>query len=40
MKPVDLGQAARIPGLTPADIAVLQVLMARQKMSETEESLV
>ena len=33
MKPVDLGQASRIPGLTPADIAVLQVLMARQKMS-------
>src|SRR5690606_30307886 len=34
-KPVDLGQAARIPGLTPADISVLQVLMARQqRMSE------
>lgn len=33
MKPVDLGQAARIPGITPADIAVLQVLMARRKMA-------
>jgi tRNA uridine 5-carboxymethylaminomethyl modification enzyme len=40
MKPVDLGQAARIPGLTPADIAVLQVLMARQKMAGSEEVLV
>jgi tRNA uridine 5-carboxymethylaminomethyl modification enzyme len=40
MKPVDLGQAARIPGLTPADIAVLQVLMTRQKMSDAEEILV
>lgn len=33
-KPVDLGQASRIPGLTPADISVLQVLMARRKMAE------
>lgn len=31
-RPVDLGQASRIPGLTPADISVLQVLMARRKM--------
>ncbi|WP_303673029.1 tRNA uridine-5-carboxymethylaminomethyl(34) synthesis enzyme MnmG [Vampirovibrio chlorellavorus] len=31
MKPADLGQASRIPGLTPADISVLQILMSRQK---------
>ncbi|MCE3235458.1 MAG: Glucose-inhibited division protein subfamily [Vampirovibrio sp.] len=33
LKPTDLGQAARIPGLTPADISVLQILMSRQKMA-------
>jgi tRNA uridine 5-carboxymethylaminomethyl modification enzyme len=33
-KPVDLGQASRLPGLTPADISVLQILMARRKMAE------
>lgn len=31
MQPADLGQASRIPGLTPADISVLQILMSRQK---------
>ncbi len=30
-KPVDLGQAARIPGLTPADISVLQVFVTRHR---------
>jgi len=29
-RPVDLGQASRIPGLTPADISVLQVFMAQK----------
>ncbi|HEY9746572.1 MAG TPA: tRNA uridine-5-carboxymethylaminomethyl(34) synthesis enzyme MnmG [Oculatellaceae cyanobacterium] len=32
MKPVDLAQASRIPGITPADISILQILIARQKM--------
>jgi len=36
IKPTDLGQAARIPGLTPADISVLQILMARKKMAAAE----
>lgn len=36
IKPTDLGQAARIPGLTPADISVLQILMARKKMAASE----
>lgn len=31
-KPANLGQASRIPGLTPADISVLQILLARQRM--------
>ncbi|WP_373532428.1 tRNA uridine-5-carboxymethylaminomethyl(34) synthesis enzyme MnmG [Vampirovibrio sp.] len=34
MKPGDLGQASRIPGLTPADISVLQILMSRQKQAQ------
>lgn len=36
-KPTDLGQAAKIPGLTPADISVLQILMRRyhEKTAET-----
>jgi len=39
MKPVDLGQASRIPGVTPADIAVLQVLIARWKaQKETQQN--
>ena len=33
MQPTDLGQASRIPGLTPADISVLQILMTRQKLA-------
>lgn len=33
-KPVDLGQAARIPGLTPADISVLQVYVTRQRAGQ------
>lgn len=33
MQPADLGQASRIPGLTPADISVLQILMSRQKQA-------
>lgn len=32
-QPTDLGQASRIPGLTPADLSVLQILMARQKLA-------
>lgn len=34
-KPVSLGQAARIPGVTPADISLLQVMIARRKLEET-----
>ncbi len=34
MQPTDLGQASRIPGLTPADISVLQILMSRQKQAQ------
>jgi tRNA uridine 5-carboxymethylaminomethyl modification enzyme len=34
MQPSDLGQASRIPGLTPADISVLQILMSRQKQAQ------
>lgn len=34
MQPADLGQASRIPGLTPADISVLQILMSRQKQAQ------
>ena len=30
LRPVDLGQASRMTGVTPADIAVLQVVLARQ----------
>lgn len=30
-QPADLGQAARIPGITPADISVLQILLSRQE---------
>ncbi len=31
LRPADLGQAARISGITPADIAVLQVYLTRQQ---------
>ena len=30
-RPVSLGQASRIPGVSPADIAVLMVWLKRQK---------
>lgn len=33
-QPTDLGQAARIPGITPADISVLQILLVRQTRKE------
>jgi tRNA uridine 5-carboxymethylaminomethyl modification enzyme len=39
LKPSDLGEASRIPGLTPADIAVLHILMNRQKRAEAAEQL-
>ncbi|MEB3286302.1 MAG: tRNA uridine-5-carboxymethylaminomethyl(34) synthesis enzyme MnmG [Vampirovibrionales bacterium] len=35
MRPVDLGQASRLPGITPADISVLQVYLHQQKHRET-----
>ncbi|MBY0403850.1 MAG: tRNA uridine-5-carboxymethylaminomethyl(34) synthesis enzyme MnmG, partial [Cyanobacteria bacterium] len=31
IKPTDLGQAQRIPGITPADISILQVLLSGPK---------
>ena len=31
VRPVSLGQAARIPGVTPADIAILSVHLAQQR---------
>lgn len=31
LRPVDLGHAAKIPGITPADISVLQVYLHQQK---------
>lgn len=34
-RPVDLGQASRIPGLTPADISVLQVVMSRKEREQS-----
>jgi tRNA uridine 5-carboxymethylaminomethyl modification enzyme len=37
-QPTDLGQASRIPGLTPADLSVLQILMARQKLAAESKS--
>ncbi len=38
-RPVDLGQAGRIPGLTPADISILQVLMNRQSKEKQKEAI-
>jgi len=38
LKPVDLGQAARIPGITPADISILQVMAARRRFAEQIET--
>lgn len=37
LRPADLGQAARIPGLTPADISVLQILLSRQRLAKEAE---
>jgi tRNA uridine 5-carboxymethylaminomethyl modification enzyme len=37
IKPRSLGQALRIPGVTPADIAVLMVSLARQKTFHVEQ---
>lgn len=34
IKPENLGQAARIPGITPADVAVLAVVIKRGKVEE------
>lgn len=31
LQPINLGQASRISGITPADVSVLQVFLARQK---------
>ena len=36
-QPVSLGQAARIPGVSPADVAVLSVWLARQHRQESRE---
>ena len=35
-KPVSLGAAGRIPGVNPADVAVLQVWLHKQKMKSEE----
>ena len=35
-KPVSLGAAGRIPGVNPADVAVLQVWLHKQKMENSE----
>jgi len=35
IRPVDLGQAGRIPGITPADVSVLQVLLASHKLPQS-----
>jgi len=36
VKPVTLGQAARIPGVTPADVAVLHVFLSQARRREAE----
>ena len=37
-RPVSLGQAARIPGVTPADVAVLSVWLKKNRQSEQMQS--
>lgn len=37
MRPADLGQAARISGITPADVSILQVLIAGKKVPRLTE---
>ncbi|NLT16519.1 MAG: tRNA uridine-5-carboxymethylaminomethyl(34) synthesis enzyme MnmG, partial [Clostridiales bacterium] len=36
VRPATLAQAARIPGVTPADIAVLMVLLERMRREEAK----
>jgi len=36
MQPANLGQASRIPGITPADISILMVLLGRLKRQHAE----
>ena len=38
VRPVTLGQAARIPGVTPADIAVMQVFISQARRRESAAS--
>jgi tRNA uridine 5-carboxymethylaminomethyl modification enzyme len=40
LRPVSLGQAARIPGITPADISVLRVWVAARRRSANGEQVV
>ena len=37
-KPVSLGAASRIPGVNPADIAVLAVWLEKEKRKQTGEA--
>ncbi len=37
LRPVTLGQASRMSGVTPADIAILQVILAKQKRQKAEQ---
>jgi tRNA uridine 5-carboxymethylaminomethyl modification enzyme len=39
LKPVSLGQAARIPGITPADVSVLRVYVASRRRRATESTM-
>lgn len=39
LKPTNLGQAAKIPGLTPADIGVLQVVLIKNKREPKQKVL-
>lgn len=38
IRPLNLGQASRIPGITPADISILMVLLTRLRRSEDTAS--